>query len=141
MIELSFNSKKPTVVEPRFLIIYSKPKVGKTSNLLQLPNSLLIDLENSSDLYEGNAINVQKIAQANGVSPIKVLKEISVKIEKANGEAKKAVYDYITLDSATVLEEYAVRLATANYKQTVIGKNFTGTNVVSELPQGAGCLQ
>jgi len=138
MIELSFEDKQPELVEPRFLIIYSKPKVGKTQLLMSLPNSLHIDLEDSGGFYKGNSMNINKLASKNNVSPIKILGELRKAIVAKNEELKKPAYDYIILDSATVLEEYANILALSNYKKSVIGKNFTGTDVVKELPQGAG---
>jgi hypothetical protein len=138
MIELEFNKKSPSIVEPRFLILYSKPKIGKSSMLMQLPNSLLIDLEDGAEFFEGNSFNVNKKSKELGLHPVQVLKELAKKIKEANDTAGKPVYDFITIDSATVLEDYATLLATNNYKRSVIGKAFTGTDVVKELPNGAG---
>lgn len=138
MFELSFDVKKATVTEPTFLIVYSKPKVGKSSLLMQLPNSLLIDLESGADFYDGNSFNVPKIAKQNNMHQIKVLTELAKKIDEANTTKGSPVYDYIILDSATVLEDLATILATANYKKSIIGKSFTGSDVVKELAQGAG---
>ncbi|MFK5282519.1 hypothetical protein ACI3PL_23450, partial [Lacticaseibacillus paracasei] len=36
------------------------------------------------------------------------------------------------------MEDLATILATANYKKSIIGKSFTGSDVVKELAQGAG---
>jgi len=138
MFELSFDVKKATVTEPTFLIVYSKPKVGKSSLLMQLPNSLLVDLENGADFYDGNSFNVPKIAKQNNMHQIKVLNELAKKIDEANTAKGDAVYNYIIMDSATALEDLAAILATANYKKTMIGKNFTGADVVTELPNGQG---
>ena len=138
MFELTFESKKATLKEPKFLIIYSKPKVGKSSLLMDLPKSLLIDLEDGADFYDGNSLNVTKISREQELHPIKVLKETARKIEEANKESGSPVYDFIVLDSATVLEDLAAILATANYKKTLIGKGFTGKDVVTELPNGQG---
>jgi len=81
MFELSFDVKKATVLEPKFLIVYSKPKVGKTNLLMNLPNSLLVDLENGADFYDGNSFNVPKIAKQNNMHQIKVLNELAKKID------------------------------------------------------------
>lgn len=136
--ELPTAVSKPTLTEPRFLVVYSKPKIGKTSSLMKLPKSLLIDLESSSGFYEGTAFDVTKLSQELTKHPIVLLKELAAKIEEANKQNGSPVYDFITLDSATILEEYANLLATKNYKATTIGKNFTGKNVVNELAAGAG---
>lgn len=138
MFELTYEPKKATLKEPKFLIVYSKAKTGKSSMLLQLPKSLLIDLEDGADYYDGNSFNVQKIAKEYEIHPIKALNQLAKRIEEANKENGSPVYDFIALDSATVLEDYAVILATANYKKSVIGKSFTGTDVVKELPSGSG---
>lgn len=137
-MELPFGSKEPLLSEPRFMIVYSKPKIGKTSNLMALPNSLLIDLENSGEFFAGNSINLTKEAEKEGKHPVALIKELSLKIKEANKTAGKPVYDFIVLDSATVLEDHATLLATRNYRLSPIGKNFTGKDVVKELPNGAG---
>lgn len=137
-MNLPFGSKEPTLVEPRFLIVYSKPKIGKTSNLMSLPNSLLIDIEDSGEFFKGNSFNVKKEAAASSKHPIAVLKELAATIKEANKTSGKPVYDFIMLDSATVLEDYASLLATKNYRSSPMGKTFLGKDVVKELPNGAG---
>lgn len=136
--ELPLVVSKPTITEPRFLIVYSKPKVGKSSSLMQLPKSLLIDLESGSGFYEGTSLDIPKMSKDLNKHPIALLKELTVKIEEANTANGSPIYDFITLDSATVLEDYAALLATKNYKATTIGKNFTGKSVINELPNGSG---
>lgn len=138
MFDLTFDVQSPTVFEPRFLILYSLPKIGKSSNLLQLPKSLHIDLESGGGFYKGNSLDVNKIAKEEKRHPIAIIKEIAAKIKEANDKNGSSVYDFITLDSATILEEHAALLATKNYMSTPIGKSFTGKNVVTDLPQGAG---
>lgn len=136
--ELPTTVSKPTITEPRFLIVYSKPKIGKSSSLMQLPKSLLIDLESGSGFYEGTALDIPKMSVELNKHPIVLLKELATKIEEANKQNGSPIYDFITLDSATVLEDYAALLATKNYKATTIGKNFTGKSVINELPNGSG---
>ncbi len=136
--ELPTTVSKPTITEPRFMLIYSSPKVGKSSSLMQLPKSLLIDLESGSGFYEGTALDIPKMSVELNKHPIVLLKELAIKIEEANKQNGSPIYDFITIDSATILEEYANLLATKNYKNSTIGKNFTGKNVVNELPQGSG---
>lgn len=136
--ELPTEISEPVLKEPRFLLVYSKPKVGKTSSLMNLPNSLLVDLESSSGFYRGTAFDVVKKSKELQKHPIAVIKELALNIEEANKNNGKPVYDFITIDSATILEEYASLLATKNYKATSIGKNFAGKSVVNELSNGGG---
>lgn len=139
MFDLTFDVQSPTVFEPRFLILYSTPKAGKSSNLLQLPKSLHIDLESGGGFYEGNSLDVPKLAKQLQKHPIAILRELVVKIKEANAANNGVpVYDFITLDSATILEDHAALLATQTYKTSSIGKSFTGKNVVTDLPNGAG---
>ena len=73
------------IKNPRNLIIFSKPKIGKTSALAQLPDSLIIDLENGSDYVDG------RILKANSIEDIRA-------IGKAIEEAGKP-YKYIIIDT------------------------------------------
>ncbi len=48
-IVLPTTKEKPTRVNPKRLIIYSKPKTGKTSAFAGLDNNLIVDVENGAD--------------------------------------------------------------------------------------------
>lgn len=135
-MELPKVKVKPTVVEPRRMFIFSQAKVGKTSLMCQLPNSLIIDLEEGTSNYESSSIDVKAIATKEGKKQINVLGEIAAKLKE---EASKGFqYDFIVIDTTTALEDIARSYATDMYKKTVAGKNFTGTDVVTDLPQGSG---
>ena len=82
------------IKNPRNLIIFSKYKVGKTSALAQLPDSLIIDLENGSDYVSG------RILKANSVEDIRA-------IGKAIEEAGKP-YKYLIIDTNCKHEEYTI---------------------------------
>jgi stage III sporulation protein SpoIIIAA len=70
---------------PRNLIIFSKPKTGKTTLVAGLPNCLLLDLEKGSDY-----VSAMKI-QASNIEEIKA-------IGKAIKEADYP-YEYICIDT------------------------------------------
>ena len=55
---------------------------------------------------------------------------------KAIMEAKRP-YEFITVDTISVLEDLTNIQASINYKATAIGKNFEG-NDVADLPKGSG---
>lgn len=95
---------------PKNLIIFSKPKVGKTTLLAQLPNALLIDLEQGSDF-----ISAMKV-QANSVGDISQIGNAILAAGKP--------YDYIVLDTITALEEMCIPYAEQLYSQTSMGKNW-----------------
>jgi hypothetical protein len=108
---------------PRKLIIYSKPKTGKTSLLAALENNLIIDLENSADYFDSMHVKISNVDEY-----MELLREIH--------KAGKP-YKYITLDTLTKLEDIALPYALKLYKQTPMGKGFSGTDVLT-LPNGAG---
>jgi hypothetical protein len=122
-----------TGVNPRRLILISFPKCGKTRSALQLKDNFLVDLENSSSLYSGTKMILEVVAKENNVSKLRALKMIT---DALRSDPRK----YVTIDTITELQDLARDYATIMYKQTLQGKGFTGKDVVSELPQGAGYL-
>ena len=77
--------------DPKNLILFGLPKVGKTTILSTLENNLILDFENGSTYVD--ALKVK-------VSSLKELKEVI----KAIKDAGKP-YTYITIDTITALEE------------------------------------
>ena len=124
-IVLPTKKVKADRVNPKRLIIYSKPKTGKTSAFAGLDDNLIMDLENGADYVDALKIKV---------SNLKELQEAG----KAIKDAGKP-YKYVTIDTVTALEEMVMPLAIKLYRGTSMGKNFDGDNVTS-LPNGAGYL-
>ena len=122
---------KATVKNPKNLIIFSKPKTGKTSNLAQLENALIIDLEQGSDFVDAMKIKANSIAD---------IRAIGDEIKKA-----KYPYNYIIIDTITKLEEMCVDLAEQMYSKTPMGSKWfekdggkNKYNDILALPNGAG---
>jgi hypothetical protein len=114
---------------PKNLIIFSKPKVGKTSLLSQLPNCLILDLENGTDYVDALKIKASSIEDIRSIG-----KEI-----KAAGNP----YKYIAVDTITALEDMCLPYAEKLYAETPMGKNwFTDGKLkygsILNLPNGAG---
>lgn len=112
-------------INPKRLIIYSKPKTGKTTAFAGLKDNLIIDLEDGSDYV--NAVKVK----VNNLTELKVVGE---KI-KAAGKP----YKYVTIDTVTALEDMVKPLALSLYKATAMGARYEGDDVL-KLPNGAGYL-
>jgi hypothetical protein len=110
-------------VNPKRLLIYSKPKTGKTTAFAGLEDNLIIDLENGSDYVD--ALKVKA----------KDLKEL-LAVGQAIIDAGKP-YKYVTIDTVTALESMVMPLAVKLYRKTQMGKNFEGDSVTG-LPNGAG---
>ena len=122
-MELPTSKIKATLTDPGKLIIYSKPKTGKTSLLAELENNLIIDLENGTQYYDALKVSINSVQEL-------------MDLIKAIIAAGKP-YKYITLDTLTKLEDLALPYALTLYKQTPMGKGFVGNNVL-DLPNGAG---
>ena len=116
---------KATRVNPKRLILYSKPKVGKTSLLAALENNLILDFENGSEYVDALKIPITNLTE---------LREVGQAIIAAGKP-----YTYISVDTTTALEDMAKTLALKLYKATPMGSKFAGDNVLS-LPNGAGYL-
>ena len=112
-------------VNPKRLIIYSKPKTGKTTAFAGLENNLLIDLENGADYVEALKVKITSLQEL-------------LELGKAIKEASKP-YKYLTIDTVTALEDMVMPLAIKLYRQTSMGKNYDGESILS-LPNGAGYL-
>lgn len=130
------EKKKPETIEPKRLFIFSHPKIGKTSNLSALPNSLIIDLEDGTENYECAAINIKKLSIEQGKKPLTLLGEVASSIKEE--VTKGFMYDFVIIDTTTILENIARDFAVDLYKKSVVGRAYTGNDVVSELPSGAG---
>lgn len=123
------TSKVPAIsVNPRFLIIYGRPKSGKTSALAQLENNLIIDLEGGSTFIDAMAIQCRNISD---------LGEAAQAIRAKNKEVGHNFYNRITIDNATRLEEICLSYAATLYRQSPVGKNWKGDDVRT-LPNGSG---
>lgn len=110
--------------DPKNLIIFSKPKFGKSSACAALPGALCIDLEDGGyDYIDAVKVKVNSVGE---------LKEVC----KAIIEAGRP-YKFIVLDTITRLEEMAKPLALKLFQDTPAGSKFTGKDVLTAA-NGAG---
>lgn len=150
-IVLPTERRKAVDHNPRLMVIFGKPKSGKSTLMASLENNLIIDLE---DGYR--ALDVMCV-QARSASDIFQIKNA---IEQKNKENdNKPFYRFITIDNATRLEEMSIEYANHLYRQTSMGASWgykkdkignilieNGKKVVDpkadvrQLPNGAGYL-
>lgn len=121
--------------DPKVLMLYGRPKVGKTEMLSQLPDCLIVDTEKGTELSD-NVVAVQANNFSEYYEVLKALDE-RVKQQNAAGNPSKFAYDTIAIDTLDMLEDFAEIASTIKYKQTTIGKTFEGSSVL-ELPKGSG---
>ena len=130
MIVLPKEKVKAKVENPRFLIIFGKPKAGKTTLAYRLDNNLIVDLEGGSEFLEALAVQARSV---------KDLGDIATAIREEIKQTGKKPYKYITLDNASRLEEICLSYAAQLYRATPMGKNYSG-NDVRTLPNGSGYM-
>lgn len=135
MLILPTEKHKPIADNAKFMILYGKPKSGKTSFVASLPNNLIIDLESGADYIEAMTIKAKTVQD---------LADIANAIKEKIKEDGKFPYQYITIDSGTVLEDIAKDYALKLYQQTPMAKDkVTGkvyNDSVLKLPKGAGYM-
>jgi AAA domain len=112
-----------TAVNPRSLVFYGRPKVGKTTLLAGLNNCLIVDLEHGTEFVE--ALKVDG-------STIDKIREILKALHSFEHR-----YKYIALDPISRLDDIVLPVAATMYKNTPQGKNWTGDDILT-LPNGGG---
>lgn len=110
--------------DPKYLILFGLPKVGKTTVLSTLPNNLILDFEQGSKYV--TALKMQ-------VETLKDLKEI-VKAIKDAGKP----YKYITIDTVTAVEEMAKPVALQMWKNSPMYTEKYDVKDITQVPNGAG---
>lgn len=131
-MELPKKSIPAITHNAQFMIIFSKPKAGKTTALSLLENNLILDLEEGSDFVSGIKVKIKSLKDLGDVKK-------SLKSEQEAG----FMYDYITIDTATALEDLVSELAIKLYQNTPMGKSYgtkPGEDDMRKLPNGAGYL-
>lgn len=136
-MELPKVKTKSTRKDPKSMVIFSQPKMGKTTALSGLDNCLIIDLEQGSEFVDALKFDVIGEAEKAEKLPIIILKQLINKIKEENKKLGKYVYKFIALDTATALEDIVKPLAVKLYQNTPMGRNFVGDDVTT-LPNGAG---
>jgi hypothetical protein len=151
-MELPTKRREAQNYNPKLLVLFGKPKSGKSTLMASLDSNLIIDLE---DGYR--ALSVMDIQVRTAQQMFEVEKLIRSKMEELKGEYP---YRFITIDNATRLEEMCLPYAAHLYRSTAMGaswgylkdsanrpvKDANGKNVIDPkadvrlLPNGAGYL-
>lgn len=137
MIELPSEKVKADRVNPKSIVIFSQPKMGKTTAIAGLDNCLILDLEGGSGYVDAMKIDVIAEAKKQNILPIMALRQIIDAIAEQNNKNKGFVYKYVAIDTITALEDLVLPIANNMYTNTPMGRNWQGDDVTS-LPNGAG---
>lgn len=123
-IVLPTQKIKAKHASPKNLIIFAKPKVGKSSALAELPACLLIDLEDGSDYLDAMKMKANSIAE---------IKAIGDEIKKAGHP-----YKYIAIDTITALENMCIPYAEQLYAKKPMGKSWFKRTADGQLASDSG---
>lgn len=111
--------------DPKMLVIFGKPKAGKSTFISAIPDNLVLDLE---DGYR--ALSVMKVL----INRAEDLYEVKDAIIAKGREIKKKPYKYITIDNATRLEELALPIAADLYRATPMGASWGNLTDAKGMP-------
>jgi len=110
--------RKPISTNPHTMLIYSSAKVGKTTIVAQLENSLLIEHEpHGADFVEANVIEINKPSEL--LDLFKLIKE------------QGKPYKYIIIDTITKWDEWSELSGTLEYMAKPQGKKFNRKGNIS----------
>ena len=135
------NSRGSDYDEVNKLVIISHQGIGKTSACAQLPNSLILDLEDGyRDYFEGKSLNLKQIAASNNVPLGKVFIEAAAKIKAANAEKGGFAYDFVIIDNLSAMDKLIRQKATNDFKNSIVGKGMISkgaviNDVVTDVPE------
>lgn len=115
MIELPTKRRKAQNYNPKLLVLFGKPKSGKSTLMASLDSNLIIDLE---DGYR--ALSVMSVTVHNVQEIFETATLISMKVKEDN----QLPYRFITIDNATRLEEFALTYAAHLYRNTPMGNGW-----------------
>lgn len=107
---LPTQKRKALIESPRRLVLFSKPKVGKTTTLAELPDSLILDFEKGTHALDAVAVDVTTFKDF-----LAYCKEIQT------GDVK---YKFGIVDTITALEEMCIKEGERLYANSPMGKNW-----------------
>lgn len=111
--------------DPKYLILFGLPKVGKTTILSTLDNNLILDFEDGTTYVDALKYRITSLRE---------LKEV-IKAIKDEGKP----YRYITIDTITAVEEMAKPFAIQLYQASpVYSSKYADVKDVTQLPNGSG---
>lgn len=107
-INLPTKKRKALITVPSSLMLFSEPKVGKTSIAAQLPDCLIADFEKGSHAIEAMSVDINSIADVHN---------LHAAIKKA-----KYPYKFIVADTVSAIEDMCLQEADYRYAMSPEGK-------------------
>lgn len=137
MLELPTQKTPAKLVDPRIIVLYSKPKIGKTTITANLESNLILDFEEGTDMvdavkltiiglqrYTYDPVETKEQEAARHAEGKYYLIEVLRALKKKKEETGKLPYTFITVDTVTRLEEMCEADATDAYMQSPQGRGW-----------------
>lgn len=123
-------------IGPQLSVWAAEPKAGKSIIAGSLPDSITLDIgDNGCQFFTNKARNYELHEWQRMLSDIS---QITARNDAFKaGTVDKPACTFLIIGNLTGLDHMLWYMATFLYRNTSIGKNFSGTSV-EELPQGAG---
>jgi hypothetical protein len=145
-IILPTGKSKPTRRDPRVTILYSAPKMGKTTLVSTLPNNMNLDFEGGTQYLDSLSMHIIGITPPPNETDEQFTARMTLEVPQyylteAGGAIMQAgrPFDFVTVDTVTKMEDMVLPLAAEKYRATPMGKGFAGDDV-RVLPKGSGYL-
>ena len=103
------QKRQPQRKDPRVLVLFGQPKVGKTTVLSQLDNCLILDTEQGADYVEGHIKNINSMAD---------LAEFANELRNTPDHGIK----YLAIDTIDKIEDWTSEGLCAQHKADHIGE-------------------
>lgn len=127
-----------SLVNPRTLVLYKDLKIGASTLAAWLSvnkKAVWADLEQGSGGFPGRGVDVVRKAVELKMTCVAFFQTLCKEMAEANLKALTAgqplVYDYLVVDKLDQLETWAEGWATADYKNSIIGRDFKESTVAA----------
>lgn len=126
MIELPKEIVKAESISANRILLYAKPKQGKTTALSLLKNSLLIDTESGSDFVDAFKIKVDitKSIEEQAKQFVEICRAIYMAGYNAETKVYTPKYQTIIVDTYTRLDDWSEIVGTLNFMEKAQGKTW-----------------
>ena len=126
---------KSTRNNPKRLIIYGKPKIGKTKAISMLKGCMILDLEDGADHVDALKVKILGLLPEGKENAEKIklrqenqqfyLSEFAIEVSRYRNEnSGQFPYPILAVDTITQLESWCEEYATKMYMDSVQGKKF-----------------
>lgn len=134
MIELPIAKVAALNKSPNRILLYAKPKQGKTTALSLLEDTLIIDTENGSDFVDAFKVKVDitKSIEEQAIQFREICKTIYMSGYDATTKTYTPKYKCIVVDTFTRLDDWAEIVGTLNFMEKTQGKKW---NVYEDGPK------